>query len=437
MTFTLASITNSQTFRATIQTWPLLGGMFLLMLGAGLQGTLLAIRAISEGFTTLVTGMVMSCYFLGYIGGSIGTPRLIHRVGHIRVFAALSAVASVTILLQAMVIDPLSWATLRLVSGFCFAGIYIVAESWLNEHATNKNRGGLLAMYMLVLYAGLGGGQFLLNAADPLGSVLFIVISVTISLAVVPMSLSAQRAPEYEIPRAVHYLHLFRASPLGTSGVIVSGIVTGTMFSMGPVYSQLMGLGASDTALFMGMSILAAVITQLPIGKWSDRVDRRTVLIVICIVGSMAAVLASLFGHHSKALLFALAACFGGIALTLYSLAVSHINDHLEPSQMVGASGTVVLLNGVGAATGPLLCAVLLDWYGAAAYFAYLSLLVLSLAIYGLYRQSQRAPVPHGQKGPFVVAQPQTASGQMIAEIVAQSSRPHGKVNCVETSRQD
>jgi len=425
MTLVPARITHSQTLRAAIQTWPLLAGMLLLMLGAGLQGTLLSIRAISEGFTTMITGVVMSCYFLGYIGGSIATPRLVHRVGHIRVFAAFTAVASVTILLQVMLIDPFSWAALRLVSGFCFAGIYIVAESWLNAHATNENRGSLLAVYMLVLYVGLGGGQFLLNAADPLGPILFIAISVTISLAVVPMTLSVQSAPQYDIPHAIHYRDLFRASPLGASGVMVSGVVTGTVFSMGPVYAQLVGLGIADTATFMGMSILAAVITQLPIGKWSDRIDRRTVLIVICIVGGVAALLASLFGHLSKALLFVLAASFGGIALTIYSLAVSHINDHLQPSQMVDASGTVVLLNGIGAAAGPLICAVLLQFYGAPAYFAYLSILVLGLAVYGLYRKSQRAPVPHDQKGPFVTVQPQTASGQMIAEIALHSPPAH------------
>ena len=415
-------IGRSKTLTAAAATWPLLLGMGMLMLGAGLQGTLISVRATIEGFATFVTGVVMSCYYVGYMGGSIGTPRLVQRVGHIRVFAALTAVASVTILLQAVFVDPVTWAVLRFVSGFCFAGIYVVAESWLNDHASNQNRGSLLAVYMLVLYVGLGGGQFLLNVADPLSPRLFIVISVMISLAVVPMTLSVQRAPQYDVPRTIGYRELFLASPLGVTGVVISGVVTSSVFSMGPVYAQSIGLDSSDIAAFMGISILAAVLTQLPIGRWSDRVDRRSVLATICLVGCVTAILASLFGHESKPVLFLLAACFGGIALTLYSLALSHINDQLQPSQMVGASGTVVLLNGAGATLGPLLVAVLMQSFGASAYFAYLAALVGALGLYGMYRKSRRAPVPSEQKGPFVSAQPQAVSGQMVAEIALHSA---------------
>ena len=222
--------------------WPLLLGMGMLMLGGGLQGTLLSVRASREGFATILIGLVMSCYYVGYIGGSLGTPRLIQRVGHIRVFAALTAVASVTILLQAVYVAPAPWAVLRLVTGFCFAGIYVVAESWLNDRASNENRGALLAVYMMVLYVGLGGGQFLLNLADPLSLRLFIMTSVLISLAVLPMTLSVQHAPAHEVPQRIGYRELFRGSPLGVIGVMLSGMVTSSMFSMGPVYANLIGL---------------------------------------------------------------------------------------------------------------------------------------------------------------------------------------------------
>jgi MFS family permease len=361
----------------------------------------------------------MSCYYVGYVGGSIGTPRLVHRVGHIRVFAAFTAVASVTILLQGVLVDATVWSALRLLSGFCFAGIYVVAESWLNDHASNQNRGTLLSVYMLILYAGLGGGQFLLTAADPASTRLFIVISVLISLAVVPMTLSVQRAPQFELPKPTGFSELFGASPLGVVGVIASGMITSALFSMGPVYAQLIGLHAGDIALFMGLSILAAVLTQLPIGRWSDRIDRRTVLIVICIVGAAAAVLAALFGRESNAMLYLLTAAFGGIALTLYSLALSHINDQLSPAQMVGASGTVVLMNGAGAIVGPALVALFMQWLGAASYFVFLACMTFLLAAYGIYRKTRRAPVPSEQKNPFVNAQPQAVSGQVLADIAA------------------
>ena len=413
---------RSRTLTAVANTWPLLFGMFMLMLGAGLQGTLLSVRATNEGFATFVTGLVMSCYYVGYMGGSIGAPRLVQRVGHIRVFAALTAVASAVILLQGVFVEPTTWALLRGVSGFCFAGIYVVAESWLNDRASNQNRGSLLSVYMLLLYLGLGGGQFLLNVADTMSMQLFVVISVLISLAVVPMTLSVQRAPPHELPGMTGYRELFRASPLGVVGVAISGVVTSAMFAMGPVYAKLAGLPRSDVATFMGLSILTAVLTQLPIGRWSDRVDRRTVLIAICTLGAVDAGLATLFGTESRAWLYGLAAGFGGIALALYSLALSHINDHLDPEQMVGASGTVVLINGAGATLGPSLVAMSMDAFSAPAYFAFLTVSVGGLALYGIYRKSRRAPVAVEQKAPFVAAQPQAAGGQMIAEIALKSA---------------
>ena len=397
-------------------TWPLLLGMGLLMLGAGLQGTLIGLRATLEGFPTLVIGAVMSCYYVGYIVGSFATPELVQRVGHIRVFAALTAVASVTILLQAVFVTPAIWALLRLASGFCFAGIYIVAESWLNDRATNQNRGGVLAVYMLVLYIGLGSGQFLLNAADPAGPLLFLLTSVMISIAVVPMSLSVQRAPEFHHVQRIRLTELFHVSPMGVVGVIVSGILTGALFSIGPVYANLIGLNATDVATFMGVSILAAVLTQLPIGRVSDRMDRRSMLMIVCTLAALFATAAAVVGTMSKVLLFLLAASFGGIALTLYSLSLSHINDHLDPKQMVSASASVILLNGAGSVAGPVLFSLLIVAFGPAAYFGGMAALTGTLGLYALWRKGQAAPVPAGLKVPFVGAQPQAVSGQLVAE---------------------
>lgn len=408
---------DSSSARHALATWPLLLGMGMLMLGAGLQGTLIGLRATMEGFMPFVTGVVMSCYYVGYIGGSVWTPVLLQRVGHIRVFAALTAVASVTILLQAAFVTPIWWGALRLVSGLCFAGIYVVAESWLNGRATNENRGTLLALYMLTLYGGLGGGQYLLTLADPAGPMLFLLISVTISLAVVPMSLSVQRAPEFEIPRKIRYREIYRQSPMGVVAVIISGVVTSSIFSMGPVYAQLSGLDPSEIATFMGVSILAAVITQLPIGRWSDRTDRRTVLIAICLIALVAAIAAAIIGTESKAILFILAAAFGGIALTLYSLSVSHINDHLAADEIVSASSAVVTLNGLGSIVGPLIVSLMMKYYGPPAYFFSLAGMLGSLVLYAAWRKIRRAAVPTYFKLPFINVQPQAVSGQMMAQV--------------------
>src|SRR5450631_2174282 len=245
-------------------TWPLLLGMGVLMLGAGLQSTLLGLRATLEGFPTLVTGAVMSCYYVGYVSGTVIAPPLLRQIGHIRVFAALAAIAAVAILIQGCFVNPWAWGAMRLISGVCFAGIYVVAESWLNDRASRANRGRLLAVYMLVLYVGLGAAQFLLIFANPLTPSPFMLVSVLISLAMVPIVVSAQRLPESAAPRKVRLRDLYRNSPLGVVGITVSGLISSIIFSMGPVYARLSGLDTTKIATFMAMSILAAVVTQYP-----------------------------------------------------------------------------------------------------------------------------------------------------------------------------
>src|SRR5581483_4422313 len=216
--------------------------MGVLMLGAGLQGTLLGLRATLEGFPTPVTGIIMSCYYVGYLLGTSAAPRMIRQIGHIRVFAALAALASATILVQAAFVQWLTWAVMRFSTGVCLAGIYVVAESWLNDRASKTNRGRLLAVYMVVLYVGLGIAQFLLLLANPSTSTPFMLVSVLISLSMVPIAVSAQQVPEPALPKKVRYSELYRNSPLGVVAVSVSGMVSAIIFAMGPVYARLSGL---------------------------------------------------------------------------------------------------------------------------------------------------------------------------------------------------
>jgi MFS family permease len=394
-------------------TWQLLLGMGILMLGAGLQGTEISLRATLEGFPAPVTGVVMSCYYVGYMGGTAAAPRLVRSVGHIRVFAAMAAIASAAILLQGMLVHPLPWALLRLVSGLCFAGIYVVAESWLNDRASRKTRGGLLAVYMAVLYIGLGSAQFLLIPTGPQTARPFMLVAVLISLAIVPIVIAAQRAPEIELPRKVRYRELYGNSPLGVVAVTVSGMVSASIYSMGPVYARLSGLDTSGVAAFMSVSILAAVVTQYPVGRLSDRMDRRTVIAGVCIVATLCAAALAAFRHLPHGVVLALTAVFSGVALTLYSLAVSHVNDHLEPAQMVAASSALLRLNGFGAAVSPVLVGGLIAGFGPPAYFAALAGLTGLLTVYDLWRKMRRRP-PH-RKRPFVAAQPQAETGRLRA----------------------
>jgi MFS family permease len=385
-------------------TWPLLLGMGILMLGAGLQSSLLGVRATQENFPTAVIGLVMSAYYVGYVGGTVLTPRLVQRVGHVRVFAALAAIASAAILVQAVWVHPLPWGAMRLVTGMCFAGIYVVAESWLNDRATKANRGRLIAIYMLVLYVGLGSAQFLLNLASARSATLFMLTSVLISFAMVPIVISAQQTPQITVPRVVRYRDLYRNSPLGVVAVAISGFVSAIMFSMGPVYARLSGLDTSGVASFMAVTILAGCATQYPVGRLSDRMDRRTVMALMCSLSTLAAAGILFFGYMSHALFLTLAAMFTGFSLTLYSLAVSHVNDKLEPSEMVAASSSLLLLNGAGAAVGPVLAGSLIGRFGPEAYYMTLGSLTGALTVFDLWRKMRQQPPE--TKRPYVNVHP-------------------------------
>lgn len=391
---------------AVAATWPLLLGMGVLMLGSGLQSTLLGVRATLEGFPTVVTGAIMSCYYIGYLAGTRIAPPLLRRLGHIRVFATLTAISSAAILVQGCFVEPFVWGAMRLVSGLCLAGIYVVAESWLNDRASRENRGRLFAIYMVVLYVGLGSAQFLLVLANPATQSPFMLVSVLISLAMVPIVVSSRQVPEHSEPRKVRLRELYRNTPLGVVAVAVSGMISAFIFSMGPVYARLSGLDTAGVARFMAVSILATVLTQYPIGRLSDRMDRRTMIAAVCVLDAAVAAVIATTHDLPNSLFLALAAVFSGFVLTIYSLAVSHVNDKLEPAQMVAASSALLRLNGTSAAVGPVLAGGLMTAFGPHAYFAALAGLTGGLALYDLWRKTRRKPVPPSRRGPFIGTQP-------------------------------
>lgn len=291
----------------------------------------------------------------------------------------------------------------------------MVAESWLNDRSSRATRGTLLAIYMVVLYIGLGGAQFLLIPANPRTTTPFMLAAVLISLAMVPIVLAAHRVPEIALPRKVSYRELYRDSPLGVVGVTVAGMITSSVYSMGPVYAQRSGLTTAGVATFMGISILAAVIGQYPIGRLSDRIDRRTVMAAVCGVASVSALLLVIFRRMPRLAFFPLTALFSSMAFTLYSLSVSHVNDQLEPPQMVAASGALLRLNGLGAAASPVLLGALIGQFGPPAYFATLAALTIGLTLFNLWRKRRSEPVPADLKGSFISAGPQGAATQIAA----------------------
>jgi MFS family permease len=400
---------------ALAATWTLLLGMALLMLGAGLQGTLVGLRASMEGFPTLLAGVMLAAYYLGYMGGSVMTPGLVNSVGHVRVFAALTSLASVLILIQGVFVDPLSWTLVRILFGFCFAGIYVVAESWLNGRVDNEHRGMLLSIYMLVCYGGLGLGQLLLNVADPRSTLLFILVSVLISIAMVPMALTSSSAPAITVPVRVGPRDLFRKSPLGVVGVAVAGAVSGCLFSLGALYAGGEGFTTFEVSLFMAVAILAGCASQLPIGRISDRMDRRTVVIGICLLATASAVAAWWLADISRVAFFTMIAIYGGTSLTLYSVSSAHVNDLVPAEEKLGASSTLILVNGAGAFIAPILVAAVMQLFGNDTFLPLLAAMHVALAVYTVVRMRRRAAVPGGHKSPFVGTPPGTSSsGELL-----------------------
>ncbi len=401
---------------AITSCWALLLGLGLLMLGHGLQGTLLGLRASLEGFPTATTGLVMTGYFSGFVIGSILVPRLVRNVGHVRVFAALASLASVVILVHALYTLPAAWFVLRVVTGVCFAGLYLITESWLNDVATNETRGQLLSVYMVVMMSGVGLGQLLLNVADPRGYELFVLVSVLVSIAVVPMLLSASQAPAYSAPEPISIKRLYQASPLGIVGSVATGLTQGSFFGMGAVYANAIGLSVAQVAWLMTAFSLGAVVLQWPLGWLSDAMDRRKIIVGATGASAVLGFAAIPAAAHSPAALIGVVAVYGGISIPLYSLFIAHTNDHLEPPQRVAASAGLVMMNGVGAAIGPMLCALAMDAGGDHGFLVFLGMVHAAVTGFGLWRMLRRPPVPLAEQHHYAPVPPR---GSPLAAGVA------------------
>ena len=410
---------------AAASVWALLFGMGLLLLGNGLQYSLLGIRAANEGFSGSVTGIVMSGYFVGFLIGSLATPHAVHRVGHLRVFAAAAALASIAILVHGLAVTPLLWGLMRIVTGLAYAAAYIVTESWLNDRVTNEHRGGLLSVYMIVGYAGMGGGQLLLNAGDPDSAELFILVSVLISAASMPILLSILPQPEMRPPARVGPLDMYRLSPLGTVGCALTGVVQGALFGMGALYARTLGLSVSEISLFMLLLVLGAGIVQWPIGKLSDRIDRRRVILFLALFGALACAAAVPLGGLGRSWTVALAAVLGIAPLTLYSLCIAYANDHVDPARRVGASSMLLLIFGCGAVFGPSLAGATMDLAGANGFLWLIGSVLLVLAAFAQLRAVLTPALPVSEQSHFTPS-PQTTPALSAAYIEAREELETG-----------
>lgn len=416
-----------QTLRLLVtlrDTWSLLVGMALLMVGHGLQATLLGVRASLEDFPAVVTGMVMSGYYAGLLVGSFAVPKLVARTGHVRVFAALLSLGSTTILFHALLVEPVAWFAMRVLAGFCLAGAFICAESWLNAATNNANRGSLLSIYMVVQMGAYALGQFLLVTADPRGFALFMAVSVLISVAAVPMLLAATHAPPIRTPRPVGLRYLYKVSPLGVIGLLGVGLSHSALYAIGPVFAREAGLSLAAISTFMAVVVMGGVVFQWPIGRLSDHFDRRQVIAVVTTLTAIVAVAGLLGGGVGLTALFVQFFLIGGLALPLYALCAAHTNDFLSPQEMVGASSSILLAYGLGAALGPTLVSIAMAGIGIRGFLVFLVVVHTVIGAFAVFRMTRRPTVPVEERGPVLAIQTQAPvmSGMTEELRVARSS---------------
>ncbi|UXU75232.1 MULTISPECIES: MFS transporter [unclassified Paracoccus (in: a-proteobacteria)] len=371
-------------------TWPLLLGILLLMVGNGMQGTLLGIRGKIEAISTTQMSVVMSAYFGGFLLGSRVVPGLIQRVGHVRVFAALGSLISSVLILYAAAPHWLAWSLMRLLIGFCFSGVYITAESWLNASASNESRGQAMSAYMIMQMLGIISAQLLINVADPAGYLLFVIPSVLVSLSFLPILLSAQPAPQFATLKRMSFGKLFQVSPLGCIGLFLMGGVFSAIFGMAAVWGSMKGLSVRDISAFVAAIYAGGLLLQYPIGWLSDHGDRRAIVLTLAILGAAVCMLTVMLQPGIWGLLLA-AALIGGVANPVYSLLLAYTNDFLDNSDMAAASAGLLFINGIGAMTGPLITGWLMDWIGPDGFWLYLFALMTLLAGYTAYRRMRRA----------------------------------------------
>jgi MFS family permease len=358
----------------------------------------------------------MSAYFLGFLAGSYRAPRMIRRVGHVRVFAALASLISAAFILYPALPDPWVWTAMRALVGFCFAGVYVVAESWLNEAATNETRGQTLALYMIVQLLGIIAAQGVVTFADASGYTLFVIMSVLVSVSFAPILLTAGSAPAYLATKRMSLARLFAISPLGCVGTFLLGGVFSGIFAMASVFGTEKGLTVNQIALFIAATYTGGLLFQFPIGWLSDRMDRRKLILTLTAFGA-GFTLSGLALSDSILVVMATGFVLGAVANPLYSLLIAYTNDFLEQSDMAAASGGLLFIFGLGAISGPLVIGWLMTRFGADAFFAYVGGLLGLIALYAAWRMTRRAAPPVSATTPYA---PVSAQSSPVAVEAAQ-----------------
>lgn len=408
----------------------LLAAIFILMAGSGFLATLIGLRLERAGHPTMVIGLVATAYFAGLTIGALRAERVVRRVGHIRAFAAFVALLSASTLTYALVQHPLLWGALRLVDGFCVAGVFICIESWLGDRSEAESRGSILAFYMIALYSGQALGQMLLATGAIGPAIPFQLASMLITLAILPVCLTHAMAPAVGEGGALPFARLFDASPLGVAGALVTGLILGAFYGLAAIFARRLGLDLDATATFMATVILGGVALQWPLGRLSDRYDRRRVIVASFAATALVGLLLATEPHGAA--LLAAGAAFGGLSFALYPLCVAHVNDRLDSTERVSASGQLVLLYSGGAALGPLLAAATMSRTGAGGLFLFAAACAALMLAFSLWRLLATAPVPAEAQGDFQIF-PRTTPMAGLLDPLVDEAEPAGATLHVPT----
>lgn len=379
----------------------LLLSVALLLMGNGLQGTLLPVRANLEAFSATDIGILGSAYFFGFAAGCLYGPRLIRRAGHIRAFAALVAIASCVVLVHSLFLNAYLWWVLRAMTGFCFAVLYMIIESWLNEKSTNETRGFVFSLYTIINLTVITIGQLMLGLDRPEGFPLFLLASILVSLAAVPVALTKAEAPAPVLSVKIRLGHLYRLSPVGVVGCLAVGLANGSFWALAPVFAQDKGADTWGVAIFMSTAVLAGALGQWPLGRLSDKMDRRRVIIAAACGSAIAGILFVVWAPPWDLGLLALIFLFGLFAFPIYGLSVAHMNDYVEPDGYVEAASGLLLVFALGAVIGPIVASTLTSYFGPDALFGMTAAVQLSLAGFAFYRMRKRAPAPEEEHVTF------------------------------------
>ena len=384
-------------------SWALFTGYGIIMIAFGFQGNLLGVRSVIEDFSLLATGILMSAYFIGYFIGANIVPNLVARVGHVRVFAAFASMASLSILVHAVVVNPLVWSIARFLTGMSMVSIFIVTESWLNDRANNRSRGKLLSVYMFVTFGSIALGALLLNFSSPIKFEPFIMISLLLSIALVPILLTKRKAPRFKKISPMKIKELYKISPMGVVTSFCNGLIHSAIFSLTAVYAIKMGFSIFEISLLIFLITIAGAVFQLPVGFISDKMDRRKVIVYSSIISAFFAFLAiASFGtaaelmylsvdwEINKIMFFIFVTIFAGFSLPIYAINIAHTNDYISKEKFVAAGGGLQLVMGLGAIGGPITCVIFMDNFGPSGFFIFLIILQIVISVFGFYRMSVR-----------------------------------------------